>query len=104
MLKEAAVVDRESAGQRIKRERMKAHMTQRELAEEVGVGVPHISKIEAGRERPSDELLERIANLFDVEADELLLAARRLPEELLDGFAADPSRALAFLRTWREAE
>ena len=39
-------------------------MTQRVLAERVGVGTPHISKIEAGRENPSDELLRNIAEVF----------------------------------------
>lgn len=91
----------ESIGQRVKRERLARSMTQRSLAEAVGVGVPHISKIEAGRESPSDELLKRISAVFDCEFDELLLAARRMPEDLVEGFAADPSASLEYLRQWR---
>ncbi len=79
-------------------------MTQRELAVMVKVGVPHISKIEAGRERPSDELIQKIAATLQGNADEWLLAARRLPPDLIDAFASDPKQALDFLRTWRSTE
>ena len=50
----------ESIGQRIKRERLKKSLTQRELAWKVEVGTPHILKVEAGRESPSDELLKKL--------------------------------------------
>ena len=90
----------EPVGQRIKGERLRRSMTQRALAEAVGVGVPHISKIEAGRESPSDDLLEKIAAVFDWEFGELLLAARRVPSDLLDRFAADPEGSLEYLRKW----
>jgi transcriptional regulator with XRE-family HTH domain len=92
----------ETIGQRIKRERLALKKTQRELAEAVDVGVPHISKVEAGRENPSDDLLRRLAQVFKADADELLLVARRLPETMIEDLAADPAEALAFLRTWRE--
>lgn len=92
----------ETIGQRIKRERLALEMTQRELAEAVDVGVPHISKVEAGRENPSDDLLRRLADVFKAEADELFLVARRLPDAMIEDLAADPAEALAFLRTWRE--
>ena len=79
-------------------------MTQRVLANEVGVGTPHISKIEAGRENPSDELLRKIADLFDCEFDELLLVARRIPENLLEQLASDPKESLQYLRKWQSRE
>lgn len=90
----------ETIGERIRRERLAQEMTQRVLADRVEVGVPHISKIEADREKPSDELLGRIAEALEVDADELFLVARRLPEKLIEDFAADPTQALAFLRRW----
>lgn len=92
----------ESIGKRIKRERLAKDMTQKELAAAVEVGVPHISKVEADRENPSDELLERLAGVFEVDVDELLISARRIPEDLLDDLASDPVEALEFLRTWRQ--
>ena len=94
----------EPIGQRIKRERLSRAMTQRLLAKEVGVGTPHISKIEAGRENPSDELLRKIADLFDCEFDELLLVARRVPANLLEQLASDPKESLQYLRKWKSRE
>lgn len=88
----------ETIGQRIRRERLAADMTQRDLAAQVEVGVPHISKIEAGRENPSDELLERIASVFGLDHDELLLVARRIPDDMVERLARDPQEALEFLR------
>ncbi len=88
----------ETIGQRIKRERLRNGMTQRQLADAVGVGVPHISKVEAGRENPSDELLTRLAKVFKIDADELLLVARRVPERIVEQFAADPAKALMLFR------
>lgn len=90
----------ETLGDRIRRERLANGMTQRELAEKVGVGVPHISKIEATRESPSDELLASIAKQLGVDADELFLAARRLPAAIVEKLAADPAAGAEFLRSW----
>ena len=91
----------ESIGQRIKRERMARNMTQRELAEVVGVGVPHISKVEAGRENPSDGMLSKVAAVLGCSYEELLLAAHRLPSDLMEQLAENPARSLEFLRTWQ---
>jgi transcriptional regulator with XRE-family HTH domain len=94
------VANSEQIGDRIRRERLRLEMTQRQLAAAVNVGVPHISKVEANRENPSDELLERLAKVFGIDAEELLISARKMPPDLVEEFAADPAAALAFLRTW----
>ena len=94
----------ESIGQRIKTERLKRAMTQRVLADKVGVGAPHISKIEADRESPSDELLQKIAEALDCDFDELLLAARRIPPDLMEKLASNPKVSLEFLRRWERRE
>lgn len=91
----------ELIGQRIKRERLKREMTQRDLAVSVGVGVPHVSKIEAGRENPSDDLLRKMADVLACDFDELLLVARRIAPDLMEELAADPARSLEYLRRWK---
>ena len=91
----------ELIGQRVKRERLSLSLTQRALAERVGVGTPHISKIEAGRENPSEELLKKIAEVLDCDFDELLLVAGRVPPDLMERFASDPRGSLEFLRQWK---
>jgi transcriptional regulator with XRE-family HTH domain len=92
----------ETIGQRIKRERLARDLTQRELAEAVGVGVPHVSKVEADRENPSDDLLGKVAQLFKLNVDELMLVARRIPETLMDRLAANPTRSLLHLRKLKD--
>lgn len=82
-------------------ERLALGLTQRDVATRVGVGVPHLSKVESGRENPSDHLLRNIAEVFELDADELLIAAGRLPESILESLAVDPARALAYLRAYR---
>ena len=91
----------ELIGARIRRERLNRNMTQRELAEAVEVGVPHISKVEANRENPSDDLIRRLAKVFGIDADELFVVARRLPEDIIEKLAIDPSQAVAHLRQWK---
>ena len=76
-------------------------MTQRQLADQVSVGVPHISKVEADRESPSDALIERLAEVLSIDVDELFIVARRLPESMVDKFAVDPAKAAAHLREWK---
>lgn len=92
----------ETVGRRIKRERIALGWTQRQLADTVGVGVPYVSKIEAERETPSDELLMRIGQALNVDPDELLIVARRLPDEVAERFASNPAEAVRFLRSWSE--
>lgn len=90
----------ETIGQRVKRERLGRNLTQRQLADAVGVGAPHISKVEADRENPSDELLTKIADLFQLDADELMLVARRVPESFMEKLALNPGKSLLRLRQW----
>ena len=94
----------ELIGQRIKRERLNLSLTQRDLARRVSVGAPHISKIEAGRESPSDELLKEIAEVMGCSYDELLIVARRLPSDLMEKLASNPQQSISFLRRWNVPE
>lgn len=85
-------------GERIRAERIEAGLTQRQLAESVDVGTPHISKIENGRENPSDALITLIAKRLDVNRDELLLVAGRVPYDIMARLTASPQRAARYLR------
>lgn len=96
------LVSSQTLGQRIKRRRLEKGLTQRELAEAAGITVPYMSKIEADRETPTDEKLERIANELGLNADELILAAGRVPEDVMERLTADPAKALEFLRRVRK--
>lgn len=54
-------------GARIRQARAEAGWTQYALAEAVGVGTPYISKIESGREHPSDQLRAAISAALSVD-------------------------------------
>lgn len=58
-------------GARIRRYRNEGGMTQRELADEVGLTESAIRNYERGIRTPSDEQIERIAGALDVSADSI---------------------------------
>jgi transcriptional regulator with XRE-family HTH domain len=55
---------------RILRERRGLSVTK--LAEMLGVGHGHISRIESGLKRPSSDLILKIADLFEVSTNQLM--------------------------------
>lgn len=58
-------------GTRIRELRRKRGLTQEKLAELAEISAPSISKIESGIYHPSEENIERIAKILDVEIYEL---------------------------------
>ena len=48
-------------------------LKQREAAEEVGISRSHVSEIARGKKRPSIEVLERFAELYNLKPWQLLL-------------------------------
>jgi transcriptional regulator with XRE-family HTH domain len=93
-----------TVGQRIRELRLAGHLTQRDLAEQVGVSVPHVSKIEAGAETASDDLLVRLAAVLNTDPDGLLLLAERVPEELRQVAQSKQGLAVQFFRKWKSGE
>lgn len=77
--------------------RSRRHLSQMELAHQVGVSTRHLSFVETGRSRPSPEVVEALARGLDLslrDRNELLLAAGFAPrysETSLD----DPTMAAA---------
>lgn len=93
-----------TVGQLIRDRRGAAKLTQRELATQVGVSVPHISKIEADVETASDELLRRIAVALDTDPDEMLLTAQRVPDAVRQVTQDKQGLAVQFFRKWKSGE
>ena len=58
-------------GSRVKEYRLKAGLTQAGLAELVNVDNKHISCIESGKNFPSADLLDRLANALKIEPKDL---------------------------------
>lgn len=57
---------------RIKAEREKRGMEQKELAARIGIAVPTLGNYEAGRREPSLDVLCAVADLFDISLDMLV--------------------------------
>lgn len=90
----------DAIGERLRRARTARGLTQREVATRAGVGAPHLSKVEAGKEQPGRDLLLRVATVLGLDADELLLAAGLLPSWAAARAELDPAGAVAALRRW----
>jgi transcriptional regulator with XRE-family HTH domain len=65
---------------------------------ELGVTYGYLSKIENGFVAPSAELLGRIASFYGTSQDELMLAAGRLPPDVVQILQQHPQEAVALLR------
>lgn len=93
-------------GQRLRELRIKADLSLRELGEKlkdqeshIHVSAAFLSDIENGRRFPSDEMLERMANLFSADIHELKLCDPRGPtKEIQDLATMNPRYAFAFRR------
>ena len=70
--------------ERIRELRKKKGMTLRELAPLVGVGFHYISKIENEKldfgDYPGEDLIVKLATALEVDTDELLILAKKIPE------------------------
>lgn len=72
-------------GKRIKGLREEKNLTQQQAADALGVSVHTVSKYEQGQREPSMEIMNKIANILEVELFELLVEK----EELLTKISTD---------------
>lgn len=73
-------------GERIRELRKTKNLSQRGLADKVGVSFTYISKIENEKldfgDYPSEELIRKLAKSLGADADELLLLAEKIPKQI----------------------
>lgn len=84
-------------GTHLKELREQKKLSLRVAAQTLGVDVAYLSRVEAGKVPPSDQLLERAAESLGCSADDLLLLAGRVPPAMRGMVAKYPSRAAAAL-------
>jgi transcriptional regulator with XRE-family HTH domain len=60
-------------------------MSQREIAEAVGIKASHIAHIEGGQRRPSISLINRLSEALGLDAKELLVLAHPEAKQIVDG-------------------
>lgn len=70
-------------GVRVKELRLNKRMTQRELADRLGVSFTYVSKVENGKlhfgDYPSEKFIHKLAELLEADENELLLLADKVP-------------------------
>jgi transcriptional regulator with XRE-family HTH domain len=72
-----------SFGTFIRERRNERGLTLQDVAAEIDVSIPYLSRIERDRENaPRDELIRRLAEVLAIPEDEAFAAARRLPPDL----------------------
>jgi len=70
-------------GKRLRELRIQAGLTQRELAEKIGVDFSYLSKIENGvLPPPSEKAILRLAEALNADRDELITLAGRIPADI----------------------
>lgn len=83
-----------TVGQRIREIRKDRNLTQRELAERVGINFTYLSRVENDRlddeQTPREDTLQKIAKALNADADELLLLARRIPDAFRERILSKP--------------
>lgn len=69
-------------GEYLKKVRQSNKMSQRELAQHVGVDFTYISKIENdAMPAPSEETIKKIASALDEDANKMILLAKKIPTD-----------------------
>ena len=83
----------------IRKCRRRLGLSLRTLAQQLGVDVAYLSRIESGRVQPSEQVLRKLAAALEQDEDELLLISGRLPERLRELVSSQSSSGAAALRT-----
>ena len=73
---------REIFAHNLKKYRQDCGLSQAKLAEKVNVSTHHIAMIEISRNYPAMELVERIANVLNIEIHELFITPLSTPVEM----------------------
>jgi transcriptional regulator with XRE-family HTH domain len=69
------------------------------VAPELGITYTYLSKLETNQVRPSAELVDRMATYYGYDRDLLLIAADRVPPDILEILREHPGDAIAYLRS-----
>jgi transcriptional regulator with XRE-family HTH domain len=82
-------------GERVRDLRKAKDLSQRELAEIIGVNFTYLSKIENGKldfaSFPSEDTIRKLAKALDADEDELLLMAKKIPPDIRDRVIEKPA-------------
>ena len=87
-------------GSWLRSQRASRGFSQQEFADHLGVSAAHVSRVESGEKRLSEQGLERAASLLGVDPDELSIRAGVVPPALLELLSRRP----AAFRDWVDTQ
>ena len=70
----------------------------KKLAPELQVNYTYLSKLENNKVSPSEAMVGRVATYFGYSKDEMMLAANRIPPDVLEILKRNPESAIEYLR------
>lgn len=70
----------------------------KQLGPELGVSYTYVSKVESNHKRPSADFIARVSEYFEADVDRLMLAAERIPPDVMEILREHPDDAITFLR------
>jgi HTH-type transcriptional regulator, competence development regulator len=85
-------------GEVLRQLRTKTGLGIKGLAPELGVTYSYLSKLENNEVGPSEKMVDRVARYFRYDRNRLLLAAGKVPEDILEILRNNPDEAVRFLR------
>jgi transcriptional regulator with XRE-family HTH domain len=90
-------------GEIIRQRRLTLEIGLRKLAESIGISATYLSKIERNElAPPAEERIIDLARALDLEADNLLTLARRLPPDVRTYIEDHPDEVTALIRLLRD--
>jgi transcriptional regulator with XRE-family HTH domain len=85
-------------GSELRRLRLKQGVGIKRLAQDLGISHTYISHIERGKTLPSETLIRKLAAYFNVNAEDLLLAAGKFPQDIEELLDKHPREVVMVLR------
>lgn len=85
-------------GKKIKLLRQKKGIGIKPLAKKLDVNYTYLSKIENDKANPSKETIKRMATFFNINADELMILADKIPDDVERILKDNPKEAIEYLR------
>jgi transcriptional regulator with XRE-family HTH domain len=86
----------ETFGDRVRTARARKRLTLREAADRIGRSASFLSDIEHDRRLPSEDVLRHLAELLELDADDLMASSGRLPTDVADYLRTTPDAARLF--------
>ena len=89
----------ETFGATVRREREKLDIGLREMAKKIGISPTYLSKVERDEfPPPAEDKVKALAEILDLDVDELLALAGKVSSELTEIIRRQPREMASFLR------